>query len=165
MRILFLLFGLFAIGCLSACAEDMDCVPYEEYEALCSRLLESGEEFTALPKEVQQLHIAAAFDMEIQNGGICQYFANCGSDSALLVSDSLRAIGLEPMAQLYDAFLLTQNIDPADLSAFEWETVEDFVAIYAKYPESNAFDEAYMELWTELDFCRTMLEYASAHLN
>ena len=171
MRIRKLPGSLLACLCLPAGAECMDEALYEEYEALCSRLLErcsgpeNAAEFAALPRETQQLCIVADFDMEIQNGGICQYFANCGQNSAALVSQSLRAIGLEPLAQLYDSFLLAQKIDPEDLSGFECDSVEEFAAIYAGYPESDAFDEAYMELRTELEFSRTMLEYAKAHLN
>ena len=171
MRSLKLLGILPACLCLPAAAECMDEALYEEYEEFYSRLMEccsgpeNASEFAALPRETQQLYIVAGFDMEIQNGGIGQYFANCGQNSAALVSQSLRAIGLEPLAQLYDSFLLAQKIDPADLSGFECDSVEELAAIYAGYPESDAFDEAYMELRTELEFNRTILEYAKVHLN
>ena len=149
------------LGCMSvAAADSMD------YEALCFDLLdrtagpEYDAEFADLPESVQNLYLAAIFDMEIQNGGLLQYFANCGEESATRVSKSLRAIGLEAMADLYDEFLAGHAIDPEDLSAFECESMEDFIALYERYPETDAFDNAYMELWQALDFNAAMLAYA-----
>jgi len=153
------------LGCMSvAAADSMD------YEALCFDLLdqtagpEYDAEFDDLPEIIQNLYLAAILDMEIQNGGLLQYFVNCGPESASRVSQSLRAIGLEAMADLYDEFLAGHEINPMDLSAFECESVEDFIALCERYPESDDFDNAYMELWQALDFNAAMLAYAEENM-
>ena len=71
---------------------------YEEYEELYFSIIEqSGEpgtpDFETHPKSLQSLFVALMFDMEIQNGGIAQFFWNCGSVYAKLVPDALREIG------------------------------------------------------------------------
>jgi len=153
------------LACIPAAAADS-----MEYEELYFDLLgrtggpESDAEFIELPVEVQNLYLAAILDMEIQNGGLLQYFANCGPESAARVSESLRAIGLESIAALYDAFLSDHQIDPNDLSAFSCETAEDFSALYRRYPEADAFDDAYMQQWQALDFNAVMLAYAAENL-
>ena len=153
------------LACIPAAAADS-----MEYEELYFDLLgrtggpESDAEFIELPVEVQNLYLAAILDMEIQNGGLLQYFANCGPESAARVSESLRAIGLEAMADLYDEFLAGHEINPMDLSAFECESVEDFIALCERYPESDDFDNAYMELWQALDFNAAMLAYAEENM-
>ena len=153
------------LGCIPIAAADS-----MEYEKLYFELLnrtagpEYDAEFSRLPDAVQNLYLAAIFDMEIMNGGIVQYFANCGPESAMQLSQSLRAIGLEPMAALYDDFLATHEIDPSDLSAFKCESAEDFSSLYERYPESEAFDNTYVELWQALDFNAVMLAYAEENL-
>ena len=156
---------LLLLGCMPFAAADS-----MEYEELYFELLdrtggpEFDEAFPELPLPVRNLYLAAVFDMEIQNGGLLQYFANCGSESASQLSQSLRAVGLEPMAKLYDEFLAVHEIDASDLSDFHCASVEDFIALCTRYPESGTFDDAYMELWQTLDFNSVMLAYAAENL-
>ena len=153
------------LGCIPVAAADS--IEYEElYFDLLDRTSgpEYDAEFANLPEAVQNLYLAAILDMEIQNGGILQYMANCGPESAVQVSQSLRAIGLEPIAELYDEFLAGHAIDPMDLSAFICESVEDSIALYESYPESDAFDNDYMQLWQALNFNAAMLAYAVENL-
>ena len=153
------------LSCIPVAAEDS-----MEYEALYFELLnrtagpEYDAEFAQLPEAVQNLYLAAIFDMEIMNGGLVQYLVNCGPESASQVSKSLCAIGLEPMAALYDEFLATHEIDPGDLSGFKCKSVEDFTSLYKRYPESDDFDNTYVELWQALDFNTAMLAYAEENL-
>lgn len=153
------------LGCMSIAAADS--LEYEElYFDLLDRTAgpEYDAEFAELPESVQNLYLAAIFDMEIQNGGLLQYLANCGPESASQVSKSLCAIGLEPISALYDEFLSKHRVDPNDLSAFKCESPEDFIVLCRNYPESDAFDNAYMELWQTLNFNAVMLAYAAENL-
>ena len=123
---------------------------------------DDDEQFDLLPGSAQAMYIAAMFDMEVQNGGLCQFFVNCGSPHAQRVADSLKAIGLEPMGILYESFLSDNQIDPSDLSSFQCETAEDYAAQYGRYPFDN-FDSPYTDLWEKLRFNDAMLLYATHH--
>lgn len=144
---------------------DMHFTDYEDlYFAILDITAGPGDDaqFDSLPGSAQAMYIAAMFDMEVQNGGLCQFFVNCGSPYAERVADSLKAIGLEPMGILYESFLSDNQIDLADLSSFQSDTAEDFTAQYGRYPFDN-FDSAYMDLWEKLDFNNAMLRYANNH--
>ncbi len=149
-------------------SEGMIDVHFTDYEELYFSLLDitagPGDDiqFDTLPESAQVMYVAAILDMEVQNGGLCQFFVNCGSSYATRVIDSLQMIGLEPMGILYESFLSDNQIDPTDLSSFQTDTIDDFIAQYERYPYDN-FDNAYVELWGKLDFNNVMLRYANAH--
>ena len=143
------------------CAPD----PYEElYFRLLDRTAGPGEDeaFDSLPEALRGMFVAAIFDMEIQNGGLCQFFANEGLAMAPLVGTSLRLLGLAPMAELYEGFARENGLDLAHLDGFQCETVEDFCEMYTQY-SFDPFDEEYMRLWKSLDFNARMLDFAEAH--
>lgn len=145
---------------------------FDDYEELYFYLLDStpgphDESFAALPGPVQQMYVAAILDMEIQNGGLCQFFVNCGTDYAPLTAAALRAVGVEPMAELYEAFLSDNDISMEDAAAFEivnftMDDMDRYAALAKSYP-FDAFDDAYMSLWESLHFEQAMLDYANAH--
>lgn len=141
---------------------------FTDYEDLYFSILditagpEDEAQFDSLSESAQAMYIAAIFDMEVQNGGLCQFFVNCGPSYAEKVGDTLKMIGLEPMGVLYESFLSDNQIDPTDLDSFRSNTVDDFIAQYERYP-FDSFDDAYMDLWGELDFHNAMLRYANAH--
>lgn len=143
------------------------CAP-EDYDGLYVRILgiTTGPEvdagFDALPEAAQALYVAAIFDMEMQCGGLCQFFSNEGSACAVRVGESLRLLGLAPIAELYENCARENGLDLADLSAFSCESVEEFIALYDRYP-FDGFDDKYMELRETLDFEGTMLDFAHAH--
>jgi hypothetical protein len=144
---------------------DMNFADYEDlYFAILDITAGPGDDpqFDLLPGAAQAMYIAAIFDMEVLNGGLCQFFVNCGSSYATKVADVLQMIGLEPMGILYESFLSDHKIDPADLSSFKSDTIDDFTAQYERYP-FDSFDNAYVALWEELDFNNAMLRYANAH--
>ena len=62
--------------------------------------------------------MAAIFDMEMLCGGLCTFFCNEGPAMAVRVSDSLRLLGLEPIADAYEAFAAENGIDLATLDGF-----------------------------------------------
>lgn len=143
-------------------------VHFTDYEELYFSLLDitagpgDDTQFDTLPESAQAMYVAAILDMEVQNGGLCQFFANCGSSYATRVVDSLQMIGLEPMGILYESFLSDNQIDPTDLSSFQTDTIDGFIAQYERYPYDN-FDNAYVEMWDNLNFANVMLRYANAH--
>lgn len=141
--------------------------PFEEYEALYLALAgrTSGpddEEFKNLPEEAQNLFIVSVLDMEVQNGGICQFFVNYGPACAERAADCLRAVGLDEMAAAYERFFRENGINPAELHEFHAETAEQFSALYKLHPY-ELFDDEYMKLRRTLKFEKNILEYANGH--
>lgn len=141
---------------------------FAEYDDLYMQILEltagpDDEAFDLLPASAQAIYVVAILDMEVQNGGLLQFFTNCDSSYATKVAESLRAVGLEEMAVLYESFLAEHHIALNDLSAFQVASLEDFSALYSAYPFFNDFDDAYMALWESLDFNGRMLDFAEAH--
>ncbi len=167
---------IFAVGILAlattlakqSAKEKVSDVPFMDYEDLYFSILDltAGPEddvrFATLPESAQAMYIAAILDMEVQNGGLCQFFVNCGSAYAARTADSLHTIGLEPISILYESFLSNHQIDPTDLDSFQSATEETFAAQYERYPFGD-FDGAYMDLWGELEFNNVMLQYANDH--
>lgn len=94
-------------------------------------------------------------DMEVNNGGLCQFFVNSSADFAPYVSESLRLIGAEKIKKLFDQFVEESGIDLADLSSFKIEDASEFEEQNNRYP-FDAFDEAYYE---EEDLEVRLLEY------
>jgi hypothetical protein len=92
-----------------------------KYEKLYISVLEdvSGpddDRFDEMSPERRNLFVVMTFDMEIQNGGLEQFFWNTEGKYASLLADSLRAVGLDDIAKLYDDFI------SANLRTEEWQT-------------------------------------------
>ncbi|MBR5110921.1 MAG: DUF4375 domain-containing protein [Clostridia bacterium] len=140
---------------------------YEEYEALYFAVIEQcGEpgtpDFLTHPKSVQSLFVAMMFDMEIQNGGVAQFFWNDGSVYAKLVPDALHEIGMDDVAALYEQFVQEKNITLEEIDTYRERfpmMEEDF---YAYHP-FDEFDEAYMNIWKETNINARFLDYAAKH--
>lgn len=108
----------------------------------------SGESLTGT--EVAVL-VPALLNMEVLNGGLCQFFVNDG-DFAALVPPALRAVGAEDYAALVCDFAQKHGIDLNDLSAFELTLDPDdadfapYIMLTEKYPFDD-FDNAFYELY------------------
>ena len=143
-------------------------VRFDDYEELYFAILSltdgpnADEDFFSLPEAARHLHFAALFDMEIMNGGLCQFFVNCGSSYASRISQSLRAVGVPEIADLYDNFVSGNGIDVSDLSAFSISSIDEYAALAALYPFDD-FDDPYVALWQELNFPQVMTDYANSH--
>ena len=93
----------------------------EDYDDLYVRILglSAGgpaydEGFDALPEAARALYVAAIFDMEMLCGGLCTFFCNEGPAMAVRVSGSLRLLGLEPIADAYEALCGGKRHRPCD---------------------------------------------------
>ncbi len=87
------------------------------------------------------------FEMEVNNGGICQFFVNTSRVVAPLVSEYMGIIGAGEHKKLYDDFISQNSIDVSDLSSFDSETAEDFSAQYQRYP-FNDYDNKFYKMAT-----------------
>ena len=106
---------------------------------------------TALSDEQCAVYVLFELDSEVNNGGLCQFFANSSRRVAPLVSQSLFWVGAEAHRALYDGFLEKNGIDAMDLRSFQSETVEQFLDQYKRYP-FREFDSAYYDLLPLQDY-------------
>ncbi len=140
---------------------------YEEYEELYFSIIEqSGEpgtpDFETHPKSLQSLFVALMFDMEIQNGGIAQFFWNCGSVYAKLVPDALREIGMDDVAALYERFVQENSITLEEIDTYQERFPMMGEGFYEYHPFDD-FDEAYIKIWKETNINARFLDYAAKH--
>ena len=102
-----------------------------------------SEDLEALSPQERNAHIAACLELEVMNGGLCQFFAN-DPQYAAHVPEALEAIGATEHRALYEQFLADTGIDPLD-PMFQTESVEEFSHLYDLYPWDD-FDMAYCAL-------------------
>ena len=100
-------------------------------------------DFENLSPEERTAYTAACLDLEIMNGGLCQFFANC-PDCAAFVPEALDRLGAAEHKGLYEQFLAVNAIDPLD-PMFQTESIEEFSRLYDLYPWDD-FDNAYCAL-------------------
>ena len=140
---------------------------YEEYEALYSAVIEQCGEpgtpyFATYPKSLQSLFVAMIFDMEIQNGGVAQFFWNGGSLYAKLVPDALREIGMDDVAALYDQFVQENSITLEEIDTYR-ERFPMMGEDFYDYHPFDEFDEDYIKIWKETNINARFLDYAAKH--
>ncbi len=83
-------------------------------------------------------------EVEVNNGGLCQFFVNSSRMVAPFVSEYMGVIGAEEHKKLFDDFIAKNNIDLADLSSFDIDEAEEFEAQNQRYP-FDEYDEAFYE--------------------
>ena len=84
-------------------------------------------------------------EVEVNNGGLSQFFINSSRMVAPLVSEYMAIIGAEEHKRLYDGFLEKYKIDSADIASFasnNWEEVEER---YERYP-FDEYDDAFYDM-------------------
>ncbi len=98
------------------------------------------------------------FDLEIQNGGLCQFFVNSTRKFAPYISDSLDKIGAKNIRKLFDSFIWNNVIDVNDLDSFAVKRLKDFKKQTQRYP-FDEFDEKYYELYEKEDVMELMVAF------
>ena len=85
--------------------------------------------------------------MEIQNGGLCQFFVNSSRSLAPYIEDNLNKIGATEHKNLFTEFIENNNIDVNNLYSFIISDVEEYEAQTKRY-DFDSFDNKYIELPT-----------------
>ena len=99
-------------------------------------------------------------EIEVNNGGLCQFFVNSSRMVAPFVSKYMAIIGAEEHQNLYDNFVKKNAIDLTDLSFFDLNEVEEFEEKEKSYP----FDE-YDAAFYNMEPLETYLKkFGRAHL-
>lgn len=91
------------------------------------------------------------WNIEMQNGGLCQFFVNDG-EFAPLVPAALEAVGAKKYAALLNDFVAKHKIDLQDLSQFDLD-IDSMDADMSTYTDATTlypfdeFDDAFYELY------------------
>lgn len=83
-------------------------------------------------------------EVEVNNGGLCQFFVNSSRMVAPFVSEYMSVIGANEHKRLFDDFIAKNGIDLTDLSSFDIDEAEEFEAQNQRYPFEE-YDEAFYE--------------------
>ena len=103
-----------------------------------------------------------AYDMEMQNGGLCQFLMNAGRFHGAVLEEALLAFGAERHAGLVSDFCKENKIDISNPQQFVPVSVEHYVRLYQEYP-FEAFDQAYFALVQVCPLERMLGEYIRKH--
>lgn len=101
------------------------------------------DDVSSMSPERKAAYTAACLELEVMNGGLCQFFANC-PDCVPYVPEALEAIGAMEHKALYEQFLVNTGIDPLD-PVFQTEDMDAFSRLYELWPWED-FDDAYLSL-------------------
>lgn len=132
--------------------EDLQLLNEDElYDALEAKILKKTSKLEildaihSLNEQERIFFILNLFDMEMQNGGLCQFYVNSSKDAAPFVSDCLNKIGATAYQKLYDDFNNQNDIVLTDLNSFNISDVDEFVQQTKRFP-FDAFDDQYYKL-------------------
>lgn len=133
---------------LSALSDD------ELYEAVIARLDQKINEYDDMQDGINSLsykqkvvYSVSYLEMEVNNGGLCQFFVNSSRYVAPHVSEYMGVIGAVDHKKLYDGFVEKYTIDLnafASLADMEKPT-NYYQSLRTKYPFSE-YDEAFVKL-------------------
>lgn len=98
--------------------------------------------------------------IEVNNGGLCQFFVNSSRAFAPYVVESMEKLGKPEIAALYRAFIEENKIDVHDLSEFDIEKADDFADKEDHYP----FDDFDNEFYTFSDIRDEAAPYLREHI-
>ena len=106
------------------------------------------------------VYVLSIFDMEIQNGGLCQFFVNPSRLLAPYVDECLETVQAYDHQALFSEFVTDNQIDLTHLESFAADNVGEY-AEQAKCYDFDAFDRAYVAL-TPLQ--NSIVTYIKAHI-
>lgn len=118
----------------------------ELWDCITSRLpqVEEPEELAALAGSVRVVYTLYWYDLEVQNGGLCQYFVNSSRMTALYLPEALTAVGAEGYRQDFEGFVRENRIDTGDLSSFIIRDAKEFSYQNGRYP-FDSFDAQFYD--------------------
>ena len=95
-------------------------------------------------KEQKLLYSLIEFEMEVNNGGLCQFFVNSSRECAPYVSEALNEIGAIDLKKLYDSFISDNKININDLTSFISNDIEEYQAQTERF-DFDSFDDKFYE--------------------
>lgn len=128
------------------------------------RNLHSEDDLEKIPDIKFYLITASIFDIEMQNGGLCQFLVNEGNFHGPMLVDALCAFGAEHHGRMIAEFCKENGIDLSNLQELLPENVdpycmtENYLELLNKYP-FDEFDKAYFEIDRECPLEGILGEY------
>jgi len=128
-------------------------IPDEElYEMVLNKTMEMTERYRTEAEVLKNLgplyrtfYILSTYDMEMQCGGLCQFFVNSSRDLAPYVEEALETVGAQEHRELYSGFISDNKINIWDLKSFEIQSIRQYAERFARY-DFDSFDDAYYKL-------------------
>lgn len=155
---------------LSMTKDELIYLPDEEFMDAVLTLLVKKEGEMGVEECLQEFHdakrpvyVVTYFDEEVQNGGLCQYFANSSRKTAPYILECLDIIGAIRYKNLLEDFIVGNNISLDDLESFNVEDIKAYQAQTKRYP-FDTFDDAYYELCEKDPLDKYLLDYLRLHL-
>ncbi len=108
-----------------------------------------------LTKEQILAYSLYMFQMEVNNGGLCQFFVNSSSDCAPFISEALEVIGATELRNLFEQFVNDNDIDVTDLSSFKITDIKEYEAQTKRF-DFDSFDERFYD---NEDFHQQVINY------
>ena len=84
-------------------------------------------------------------EVEVNNGGLCQFFVNSSRMVAPYISEYLSIIGANDHKELFDRFIADNNIDLSNLSSFDIDDFDEYDKQAKRYPFDD-YDDAFYEM-------------------
>ena len=134
----------------------------EFYEAACCLCDDAVYDINAvgLTKEQILAYSLYKFEMEVNNGGLCQFFVNSSSECAPFIGEALEAIGATELKGLFEQFVKDNDIDVTDLSSFEITDVEEYEAQTERF-DFDKFDNSFYD---NENFHQQIIDYFRANV-
>ena len=133
--------------------DDLKTLSDEElFDAIFRRLEHKASEFEELSDALATFnHEQKAFyalyllEIEVNNGGLCQYFVNSSRATAPYVRDAMVAVGALEHQALFESFIAKTDIDLSDLSSFIISDLDEYEEQLERYP-FDEYDDAFYDL-------------------
>ncbi len=106
------------------------------------------------------IYVLTQFESEVNNGGLCQFFANSSRECAPYMSDALSKVGATEIQNLFDQFVSQNKIDVNDLSAFVSSNINEYEEKASRY-DFDWFDDKFYE---DEKLHGQIIAYARAHI-
>ena len=122
------------------------------FEAVTARTSNKVDRFESITDGIDSLthaervfYVTSYYEMEVCNGGLCQFFVNASRCLAPMLADCLGEISAFDHKALFERFVQDNGIDVNDLSSFLIDDVNDYPAQTERYPFDD-YDRAFYKL-------------------
>lgn len=140
--------------------EDLFAAALSRTETIVDHADDIAAGFSALTQPQKVLYAVNYLEMEVNNGGLCQFFVNSSRFLAPYISEYLGIIGAVEHKALFDGFIGKHQIDVTDLSSFIVHRVKDYEAQTLRYP----FEEYDDRFYTLSSLEEPLTAYIRAHI-
>lgn len=135
---------------------------YDLYDTVFFQILDLVDSYPSESAALEDMtqaqrvfYILSIYDMEMQCGGLCQFFVNCSPSLPPYVEQCLETVGADEHKELFIGFVTENQIDLSDLDSFVIYDLDDYAAQTERY-DYEAFDMSYYELPPLFDY---LVEY------